>query len=162
MNKSVKPLYDILKLNTRLCLNSIGGIRVEDLQKRPSEDTNSILFIFIHLVDARNYLLRMCGRKIEYPIKGLFADAKSNDDIDEYPSPEEVTESWEIVSENLQEALQEIDEEKLSQKSRFQFPVDDTTFLGAISFLTSHDTYHIGQIAYLRKLYGYGSMSYKE
>jgi hypothetical protein len=42
-----------------------------------------------------------------------------------------------------------------------RFPVDDPTFGAAIEFQLHHESYHIGQLALLRKYYGYPAMTYR-
>jgi hypothetical protein len=42
-----------------------------------------------------------------------------------------------------------------------RFPGVDRTRLGALTFLTQHDSYHIGQLALLRKHAGLAAMSYR-
>ena len=39
--------------------------------------------------------------------------------------------------------------------------LSDTTFAGAITFLAQHESYHVGQLALLRKGLGLGPMSYE-
>jgi len=46
--------------------------------------------------------------------------------------------------------------------STTRFPVADPTRLGTLAFLAQHDTYHIGQLALLRRFVGLKAMSYRE
>jgi hypothetical protein len=41
-----------------------------------------------------------------------------------------------------------------------RFPIGDATVLGLIAFMVQHDSYHIGQLALLRKHYGLPAMRY--
>ncbi len=49
---------------------------------------------------------------------------------------------------------------ELGRESPQKFPVSDTSVLGGIAFLLTHEAFHIGQLAYLRKFLGLGPMSY--
>lgn len=57
-------------------------------------------------------------------------------------------------------ALETVDALTLDGPPPFQFPIADATLFGGVAFLTQHDTYHIGQLALLRKHWGLGAMSY--
>ena len=43
----------------------------------------------------------------------------------------------------------------LDAASEHGFPTDDKSVLGVITFLTFHETYHVGQMGLLRKFLGY-------
>ena len=57
-------------------------------------------------------------------------------------------------------ALETVDAATLKGPPPFRFSIADATLLGGIAFLTQHDSYHIGQLALLRKHWGLGAMSY--
>ena len=50
--------------------------------------------------------------------------------------------------------------EELRRPKVHRFPLEDTTELGLIAFLTQHDSYHIGQLAFLRRQLGKPAMVY--
>ena len=51
-------------------------------------------------------------------------------------------------------------EAELSESNVHRFPLGDSTRLGLIAFLVQHDSYHLGQIAFLRRQLGKPAMSY--
>ena len=51
--------------------------------------------------------------------------------------------------------------EELETAVDARFPGVDRTRLGALTFLVQHDSYHIGQLALLRKPAGLPAMSYR-
>jgi len=54
--------------------------------------------------------------------------------------------------------LKVLTDEELSKPAPFPVPAGDKTQRGAIVFLNFHETYHIGQMAYLRKWLGYSQL----
>jgi hypothetical protein len=41
-----------------------------------------------------------------------------------------------------------------------KFPIEDASRLGLLAFLVQHDSYHIGQLSWLRKYAGLPAMKY--
>lgn len=50
--------------------------------------------------------------------------------------------------------------EELSEPNVHRFPMGDSTCLSFIAFLTQHDSYHVGQAAFLRRQIGKPAMVY--
>jgi uncharacterized damage-inducible protein DinB len=159
MDARIAPLLDILKLNTRLFLNCLDGVDDETAQRRPGDRVNNMTFIALHLVDARCYLARNVGLEHESPYKHL-EDVASIDEMEEFPALAELRAAWSDVSERLAARLPALSDAVLGSESAQQFPVDDGTVLGGIAFLLEHESFHIGQLALLRKHFGLGAMSY--
>ena len=68
--------------------------------------------------------------------------------------------TWREVSDVLVERFGELSDLELKERAPVEFPVGDGTVLGGIAFLLQHESFHIGQLAFLRKMLGHGSMSY--
>ena len=161
MNPLTEPLAKILDLNTRLFINCLDGIDDATAQKRIKMDTNSMTFIVCHLIDARYYLAGIINLKTENPFKELFEQAQSIDDFKDFPRLKELKSAWLDVSKKLSEFFPELATDELQKESSVDFPIDDNTVLGAIAFLIQHESYHIGQLGFLRKYLGFGAMKYK-
>ena len=65
------------------------------------------------------------------------------------------------VSSAIDARLEEITAEELSAPSERGFPGVERTRLGVLTFLVQHDSYHVGQLALLRKPAGLPAMSYR-
>jgi hypothetical protein len=94
------------------------------------------------------------------PFHHLLAAASSIDEVEEFPKVADIMREWSEVSERMLSALDVLDAEALAGPPPFQFPIEDPTLLGGLTFLVQHDTYHIGQLALLRKHWRLGAMSY--
>jgi uncharacterized damage-inducible protein DinB len=162
VNPVVRPLAQTLALNTRLLLNALDGVDERSARIRASEGTNHILFLACHLVDARHYLARSIGLESESPFKAMLDGAKGIDDVKDYPSLEAVREAWKEVGERLSRHLADLDALDLEKPAPHAFPIEGGgSLLGCLSFLVQHDSYHLGQVALLRRCIGLEAMSYK-
>ena len=157
------PLYEIFKVNSRLFMNCLDAMDNDQAGWRPSDQTNSAAFIALHLVDTRHWLAGMLGLKLSHPYQDLCRKAKSISDISgvEMPSLDDLRTAWKDVTGALREKLKTISEAELAAKTPWEAPgVDDKTVLGLLAFLAQHDSYHVGQMAILRKAVGLQAMSY--
>jgi uncharacterized damage-inducible protein DinB len=162
LNPAVRPLVSTLELNTRLLLNALDGIDENTARTRPNEKTNHALFLACHLVDSRHYLARALGLASESPFKAMLEGAKGIDDVKQYPSLEEVREAWKDVGTRLSEHIGGLSGSDLEKPAAFAFPIEGgETLLGCLAFLVQHDSYHLGQVALLRRYVGLEAMSYK-
>lgn len=159
MNTRIAALLEILELNTRLFLNALDGIDEKRARERPAGG-NNMAFVACHLLDARCYLAWMVGIEYEMPYASLLEDARSVDDLEEYPPLDGIREAWRVVSSLLTERLPGMKDSELARIPGQQFPVHDRTLLGGIAFLLQHDSFHIGQLAQLRSQLGLGPMAY--
>ncbi len=161
MHDRLVPLYEIFKLNSRLFLNCLDGWKEDQARWRPSPDANSAAFIALHLVDSRHYIAKVVGMTMENPFPFL-ADAQTIDDVKTWPKLDEVRDAWKAVTGNLRERFKTLTVEDLAGKSEWEeMPVDDKTKLGMLLFMMQHESYHIGQLAILRKQAGLPAMSYR-
>ena len=60
----------------------------------------------------------------------------------------------------LKEALNTVTEEHLAAESPLKSPIGDFTFGGTVAFLAQHESYDIGQMAFLKKYHTKVAMKY--
>ncbi|MBD3287541.1 DUF664 domain-containing protein [candidate division KSB1 bacterium] len=160
MDKSIQSIAEIFDLNTRLFLNTLDGADEAVASKRPNASTNSMLFIACHLLDARYYIGRLIGLDCECPFQEIFDKANSIEDFTEYPTLTEIQSGWQDISDKIASRIKSIKKSDLSAPAPFEVPVSDKTIFGFLSFLAQHESYHIGQLALLRKYFGLDAMKY--
>ncbi|MBA3894224.1 MAG: hypothetical protein H0X69_11105 [Gemmatimonadales bacterium] len=56
--------------------------------------------------------------------------------------------------------LPSLTSEERNEPNAHRFPMGDSTRLGLIAFLTQHESYHVGQAAFLRRQIGKPAMGY--
>jgi uncharacterized damage-inducible protein DinB len=161
MDTSIRPLAAILRLNQRLMINCLDGLDDEAAQRRHASGVNSASFIAAHVTDSRFFILRTLGGLLDNPLSASLDKAKSIDDITDWPTLDIIRAAWNAVSTAIDERLEALTGEELAAPSERGFPGVERTRLGVLTFLVQHDTYHIGQLALLRKPAGLPPMSYR-
>jgi uncharacterized damage-inducible protein DinB len=160
MEPRVAPLAAVFDLNTDLLLNCLDGLSQAEAQRRLDGGGNSVIFLAAHLADTRHFLLGRLGPPLPNPLSRYLADAQRIEDIGEWPTLDEVRRAWLAVSAQLSEVLDRLDPETLEKPGAHRFPIPDTTPLGMLAFLAQHDSYHVGQAAFIRRQLGKPAMTY--
>jgi uncharacterized damage-inducible protein DinB len=160
MDPRVAPLAAVFELNSDLLLNCLDGLSQPEAQRRLDGGGNSIIFLAAHLADTRHFLLGRLGHPLANPLSRYLADAQRIEDIGEWPTLDEVRRAWLAVSAQLSDVLGELDAEAIDKPGAHRFPVPDTTPLGMLAFLAQHDSYHVGQAAFIRRQLGKPAMTY--
>jgi len=161
MEPQLAPLASILKLNTRLVENCLAGLSDSQALTRPPAGGNHAAFLLAHLTDSRYLLLALLGGPGgSNPLSSFLDRARSVDDVSELPPLDDLLRFWRDVSAALLSQCAAATGEQLAAPSAQRFPVDDATVLGAVAFLTQHDSYHLGQLAALRRALGFQAMRY--
>jgi [ribosomal protein S5]-alanine N-acetyltransferase len=160
MDPQVAPLHALLELNTDLLLNCLDGVTDAEARERLPGGGNSIAFLAAHLTDTRHFLTRRLGHPMPNPLSRYLAQASSIDDIVEWPSLDEQRDWWRGVSRHLCQVVAGRTAQELRRTDVHKFPIGDSTELGLIAFLVQHDSYHIGQVAFLRRQLGKPAMAY--
>jgi uncharacterized damage-inducible protein DinB len=160
MKNAIIPLQLIFNLNSKLFLNATAGITDEMAAIRPNDQINNVVFISAHLLDARYYISDMLDLKVVNPFKDAFEKVTRVEESDQLPGLKTIRGNWVKLSQKLSDHLTTLPEEILNRKASFKFPVTDDTVLGAITFLISHESYHLGQLGILRKYLDLPAMKY--
>jgi uncharacterized damage-inducible protein DinB len=158
MQPALAPIAEIYSLNTDLVLNSIAGVSEAHAAERPLPGTNSLAFLLAHATDARYFVAALLGRPGANPLAEI--EATGIDDAGELPALSELRAFWLAASAHLETALEGASASDLAATPGQGFPVGDPTVLGALTFLAQHESYHVGQMALLRKGLGYPAMQY--
>ena len=161
MQAPLVPLAAILDLNTDLLLNTLEGLGDDDVRTRLPGGGNSLAFLAAHLTDSRHFLTERIGHPLANPVASYLADARTIDDITAWPSLAELRAAWCAVSAHVQSRLGEMSVADLAQPNANRFPLADGTQLGMIAFLVQHDSYHVGQMVFLRRQLGKTAMTYR-
>jgi uncharacterized damage-inducible protein DinB len=148
----------IFTLNDGLMTRALDGLSDEECSRPLTDRTNSLLWILSHAVDTRAFMLRQLGDPYDTGWGALFARGAALDPNASYPSREQVTRAQHEVSERLRARLASLDEATLAT------PATDLNLPGAktvadvIAFFALHDSYHVGQMALVRKGLGHSQL----
>lgn len=160
MEPEVAPLAALYELNTDLLLNCLDDLTDEEARQRLAAGGNSVTFLASHLVDSRHFLASRLGQSLPNPLARYLADVRSIEDIRDLPALDEIRPAWSEVSAHLQSLLGGLTAAELKETNVHRFPLGDKSRLGMIAFLVQHDSYHLGQVAFLRRQLGKPPMSY--
>jgi len=160
MDPSLVGLSTILKLNTRLFVNCLDGVTAEMLRSQPAPNVNHIGLVACHLIDARCYLLKLLDMEVPDPFDGRLERVQAVADMTWCPTVDELTSWWRDLAPKLDARLESVTAVDLEKPVDMPFPTDDRSVRGAIAFLAQHESYHIGQIALIRRCLGLPAMTY--
>ncbi|MEO6694271.1 MAG: DinB family protein [Ignavibacteria bacterium] len=161
MIKSIKQTELMLNMNTSLFNNALEGVTETQSTKRISDHSNSLIWLYTHTVWGRYLICGVLGKPVaKNPYEGMFENFKPFDPSDKYQTLEEVKAEWSRSTELLNEALASVTEEYLSADCPFKSQIGDNTNGGTFAFLVQHESYDIGQMAFLKKYYTKEAMKY--
>jgi len=160
MDPRLGPLASTLRLNSRLFRNCLTGLTDDKARARPTASTNPAAFVAAHLVDSRFYTLGLLGVKQKSPLTGAKGGFNDITQVTAYPTLAEIEKAWTGVSQALDQRLGTLTAAELDAPLDPGFPVESKTLLGVFTFLVQHDSYHLGQLALLRKYAGLPAMAY--
>jgi uncharacterized damage-inducible protein DinB len=160
MEPQIAPLAAILDLNSDLLLNCLDGLSEEEARARLPGGGNSAAFLAAHLTDSRHFLAARLGQPLANPLAPYLAEARGIEDIAVWPSLSEIRGAWSAVSRHLGATLGGVTAADLERPHAHRFPIPDHTALGLIAFLVQHDSYHVGQTAFVRCQLGKPAMTY--
>jgi len=146
-------------MNSSLLKKSFEGLTNEEWLRRPNEHSNHLLWIVCHMICARGNTLGLLGKPWSAPWTSLFGRGAELTESAVYPAPEEVVQAFGEVGRLLKTAFEEVPEAALCASTEVKVPSADGTLGGVINFLAYHDTYHTGQVAYLRCWLGHSGVA---
>jgi len=160
MSNSINQLGNIFNLNERLFANALDGVTEEQAREQISAHNNPLSWLAAHTVDARYLMLMFLGKPAQSPYRELFENFRAYDSALRYPSLAEVKKEWQKTSGLLKDAVKSVSDEQLAADSPIKSPIGDNSNAGTLAFLAQHESYDIGQIAYLKKYYTKEAMKY--
>jgi uncharacterized damage-inducible protein DinB len=150
----------LFALNADLLLNTLDGLSEEQANSAVVPEGNTIAFLVAHVTDSRHYLATLLGHPLPNPLEASLAGARSLAEVRTMPALATLRAAWVAVSRHLEAVLGSCDRARLEQPTAQRLPGSDGTLDGAVAFLLQHDSYHLGQIAMLRRHHGLPAMSY--
>lgn len=161
MAKSIYQSEIIFNLNSRLFVNTLDGVTEAQARERISDHNNNLIWLAAHTVWARyNTSMFLGNPPAKNPYDTLYANFKPYDPADTYPTLAEVKTEWQKATELLKETLASVSEEHLAADSPIKSPIGDNSNGGTTAFLAQHESYDIGQMAFLKKYFTKEAMKY--
>ncbi len=156
METDVSIITGMFKANTDIVNTAIADVTPEHWFQKPGDDSNHLMFVLGHLVVHRAQTLKTLGVDWNIPWSPLFARGAARVADAEYPSVDEMRAAWNEVSSELSATLKQANGDLLAREAPKGPPTFNGKVSGTVAFYAFHDTYHTGQVSYLRKWLGYG------
>jgi hypothetical protein len=143
-------------INASFLKQSLAGLNAEDWCKRPNDHCNNLCWLVGHLTWSRTMILKRLGAEWTTPWMQSYARGTKCVESPESPTSQELTEAWSETCGRLNSALESASEELLNTPaSKPGPPSADGMLSGTINFMALHETYHVGQVAYVRSFLGH-------
>src|SRR5581483_11916090 len=156
MNMDFSIIRGMFKTNADIFDKVTSSVPAEQWLTQPSDDSNHLTWVAGHVVVHRALVAEMLGAKWSAPWRKLFSRGAKLVPSDQYPSAEQIRAAWDEVSAKLSTSLANATEEDLAKPAPEGVPTMDGKVGGFVAFLCLHETFHVGQLAYLKKFLGHG------
>jgi hypothetical protein len=156
MSSDFAQINNMFKTNGQAFEKATQGVPNDKWLVQPSDHSNQLTWIAGHAVVHRALVAKILGSPWSAPWEKLFARGAKLVSPEQYPDPSELQRAWREVSEKLNSTLPNASAETLAKPVPQGSPSLDGTVGGSIALLCLHETFHVGQLSYLRKWLGYG------
>ena len=154
----IAPIAMTFLLNDDLALRALDGLTQEELWRAPTDRNNAMLWVAGHVVQTRAMVLGQLGEPVDTGWGDLFERGAKVSDAKRYPERDEIERVMRDVASRLQTKLASLGNEYLAGPATMQLP-NATTMADQLAFFALHDSYHVGQMAYIRKSLGYAGIA---
>jgi hypothetical protein len=144
-----------LKINAFLYKSALRDLSEEELHRFPSDHSNPMIWIAGHVLNSRVDLARYLKIEAGCPWGKLFERHSRLQPAAAYPGIEEILGCWSTTNRALRIGSERLTPEELSGPSPEKLSIEVDSLGSGISFFVWHESYHIGQMGYLRKWLGY-------
>lgn len=152
---AVAPLALIFGLNDSLATRTFDRVADDQVWRRPTDRSNPMLWILGHMVNTRAQLLKILGEPFDAGWGDVFDRGAGLQEHTSYPTREAIQGVSRDVNARLFARLGALTDADLGRPATRAFTPAVRTVADQIAFLAMHDTYHVGQLAYVRKAIGY-------
>lgn len=156
MSTDLQTVTNQFRFNNATYERTIQGIPPEQWLIQPSPELNHLLWVVGHAAVTRAVGVRLLGGKWSAPWQKLFTRGQQRVDNGQYPSVVEVQQAWNEISGRLLSAIATASVEFSGQPVEKGKPSIDGTVGGMVGFLCLHESYHLGQMGFIRKWLGHG------
>ena len=159
MPSALEPVALIFKLNNEMVVRSLNGLTDEECWRRPADGGNPILWLVGHATISRGRLLAQLGHPYDHGLGLLFDRGAKLREPDAYPVRATIEAAWQDTRRRMREAFAGLTDERLAAAPSGQPLPGVTSIAGFIAFLAFHESYHVGQMGYLRRQLGHSGVA---
>ncbi len=160
MEAGLQPLLHTYATNQSLMRRCVEGLGREDLVRIAAPGVNPMIWLAGHLTYCRCYVGSVLGLKESMSCgPELFGKGAKPLETRDWPAIEEILQEWDRISAVLMAAIQNLPASQFEAPAPIKLPpICLPTVRGGITGLSFHESYHIGQMAQIRKMLGHGSL----
>jgi len=152
------PLGTIFAVSDTFINRSIEGLTEDDLWHRPTEQSNPMFWLLGHIVHTRGAVLRILGEDFRTGWGEIFQRGATLQDRSAYPALAEIERVRMDAAARLASRLASVTDEFLSRVATGHKLPGCKIVADQVAFLGLHEAYHVGQLAYVRKMLGHTSI----
>jgi len=153
----VETVAFIFKFNQDLIRRSLDGLSDAEVWAQVGSG-NPIAWVLGHLTETRGAILRELGVPFGPGWGGMFKRGSVRQDRTAYPSRAEIEGQWQATRHAMRDAFATLTAERLAQPATREFP-GVVTYAHQLGFYAAHESYHVGQIGFIRKQLGHSSVA---
>jgi uncharacterized damage-inducible protein DinB len=150
----IAPIAMTFLFNDDLVFRALEGLTHEELWRAPTARNNAMLWVAGHVAQTRATVLRLLGEPFDTGWGDLFERGAKVSDVKQYPERDEIERVMGNVAARLQAKLASLEDGFLAGPQTMDLR-NATTMADQLAFFALHDSYHVGQMAYIRKSLGY-------
>ena len=158
MNQLLATTIQTFQTTNYLFNKAVDDMSEADFITRPNDMVNPIQFLMGHLTLYRYHACKLLGDKTDFKYSDLYKMGSQVQDISAYPSVAEIKAEWDSATTKLMALLENVTEAQLKKPNEANYPIGEKNVMGALSFCAFHESYHIGQVGYIRKFLGYETL----
>jgi uncharacterized damage-inducible protein DinB len=156
------PLRTLLEFNTRQFHAAIDGIDDHRASRELGTSCRRIDHIAAHMIDARAHVARLLGVRPHLDILDVLEAVPTFEKLGDRVPLSALRDAWDLLTDPLRTGFDALTDEAFVATTDHQFPVDDPSLRGAITFFVQHEAYHLGQLGLLRRELGLPAIVYPE
>lgn len=153
------PIALQLKYNGALMKSILTGLPSADLWNRPTDRSNPILWIYGHIVATRASIAGLLGERFDTGWGALFDRGAQLQSADRYPRVQEIERVNRDVVERLKRQFASLTDAELAGPPTETHLPGVTTLAEQLAGYAFHESYHVGQMAYVRKALGHSRVA---
>ena len=155
MPSALEPVALIFKLNNEMVVRSLAGLTDEECWRQPEGGGNPIMWLVGHATISRAHLLARLGHEYDHGLGTFFDRGARPQASSAYPSRAAIEAAWQETRGRMRDAFSALTDERLSAVPSGNPLPGVTNIAGGIAFLAFHESYHVGQMGYLRRMLGH-------
>lgn len=155
MTKELEALGQRFVFNTMMLCKVVEDFEAGDWSFVPDAGGNSAHWLMGHLALYRRVLIRKLGGDMkEDEWEAVFPPRMEEYPVEKFPAVDFLLDDFKQSRKLLVERFAAITEEEAEADWGREFPDGSTSVKGGSYFLHFHESYHLGQIGYIRRLRG--------